>query len=209
MHTEQSIRRELKKLHHDCYHNTYVDLSYTTMRRWFDRKTLQLHPDVQKRWEERKGRQWGSGTPYILGTVPEVEAYIIKALQHMRTASQCINSRVISALIKAVLLEKAPDMLNQFAVSRRWCRYWVRRKLDWSYKKGSTSGQKLPRDWEDQVRRMIQRSAIAVKSHNVRHPSLVINWDQSSVNIMSPSPYTYERKKSKQVPILGLMTKDV
>ena len=98
---------------------------------------------------------------------------------------------------------KYPDLFRRFRFTRRWSRWWFARNFDWSYKRGSTSGQKLPVDWEDQRAAMVHRVAATASKYNIIKPCFIINWDQTGVVLMPASKYTYSSKKSKQVPIVG------
>lgn len=182
-------------------------LNESTVRGWFQPDTYALKDKVYKRWQAGAKRQWGSGRPYLLGTAPEAEAFIIDTLKALRTAGSTINSIVISGLMKSVLSERAPALLDQLALSRRWCRYWLKKRLGWSYKKATTSGQKLPADWVQQVQDMNSRVAAIVGTHNITHECFIINWDQTGVLLLSTHKYTYHNQKEKQVPVIALEEK--
>lgn len=59
-------------------------------------------------------------------------------------------------------------------------------KLGYTYRKGTTSGQKLPLDWKVQVELMIDRIAAASFSYDIKSADLIINWDQSGFMLMHP-----------------------
>jgi hypothetical protein len=98
---------------------------------------------------------------------------------------------------------RSPALLQQYRLSRRWCRWWFAQKFPWSYKKGTTSGQKLPLNWEEQVATMVKRVSAKAATHSITNPCFIINWDQTAVLLMQSSKYTYHNIKEKQVPIVG------
>jgi hypothetical protein len=142
-----------------------------------------------------------------LNTVPAAEQFVVDTLQSLRIAGSTINSIVISALMKSVLAVQAPQLLEKLSLSRRWCRYWLKRRLGWRFKKATTSGQKLPKDWQQQVLNMKMRVAATASMHGITHKCFVINWDQTAVMLLSTHKYTYHNKEDKQVPVIGLEEK--
>lgn len=186
-----------------AYAGQFDDLNLSTVRNWFD-DAYTLKDHVRRRWQERKPRSWGSGRPYLLATAPAAEKFIIDTLHSLRNSGSTINSVVISALMKSVLSVHAPSLLDQLSISRRWCRYWLKRKIGWTFKKATTSGQKLPLDWQQQVSNMRMRVAATAMTYNITHPCFIVNWDQSGLMLLSTHKYTYHNKKDKQVPMIGL-----
>ena len=94
--------------------------------------------------------------------------------------------------------------MNQLKFSRRWCRWWVPNKLNFSFRRGTSSGQKLSANWESECEDMRARAAVIASSHGVVHPALVINWDQTGLLMMPTATRTYSDKGSKQVEIAKL-----
>lgn len=118
-----------------AYNGQFADLNLSTVRNWFQPHSYELKEDVRRRWEEGKPREWGPGRLYLLSTQPAAEQFVIDTLQSLRTAGSTINSVVISALMKSVPAVHAPSLLTQLSLSRRWCRYWLKRRLGWTFKK--------------------------------------------------------------------------
>ena len=125
------------------------------------------------------------------------------AIISIRDAGGVINSIVIASFFRGITKAKYPDVFRRFRFTRRWCRQWFGRTFDWTYKRGSTGGQKLPADWEVQCNAMVQRVSATAAKHDIRHPCFIINWDQTSCILVPAGKYTYANVKSKQVPIVG------
>ena len=154
-------------------------------------------------------RTWGVGRKGTLHTeAPHAEARIISMIQSLRANGGTVNSITARSIIKAVITKEAPGLLNVLGLNRRWVRQWLQVKMSYAYRKGTTSGQKLPIDWEAQVTLMIDRVAAAVFSGKLKHPDLIINWDQSGFMLMPSLKFTYHRQdknrnQQKAVPILN------
>jgi len=54
---------------------------------------------------------------------------------------------------------------------------------------------------------MQHRLAAVVATHQVKHSSLIINWDQTAVLLMPTFHYTYHNRSEKQVPVIALEEK--
>jgi hypothetical protein len=75
------------------------------------------------------------------------------------------------------------DNSTSFKVSLSWVRAFARNELNWSFRKTTTTANKLPKDWELQGLRMTQRIAYLVKCYNVPC-ELVVNTDQTGIHLV-------------------------
>jgi len=177
-------------------------LTISTMKGWFD-SDFKLLPHIRRRWEERRPKLGGIGRQYSLAGHTDLECHLINIFVKRREGGLVVNSNVAVPIMRAVIQQRAPQLLERMSLSRRWVRQWLRKKCNFTYKKGTTSGQKLPADWQAQVETMIDRATGMVVRHNVEHPSLVINWDQSAVMLVPAAKSTYHHRKNKHVSITG------
>jgi hypothetical protein len=192
----------MRQLHSPRYPTVFSGLSISTVREWFD-ENFKLLAKVKARWMSGAPAKRGISRSYALAQESVLEDYLIRIFQKRRDSGQVVNSIVAASIFRSILTQRAPHLLQRMSLSRRWVRQWLQFKCGFTYKKATTSGQKLPEDWEAQVSLMIDRAAAVIATHKVAHPSLVINWDQSAV-ILMPSPmYTYHSKKDKHVGIVG------
>jgi hypothetical protein len=70
-----------------------------------------------------------------------------------KKAWQPLYVRSIHNLINIFIQKRVPDLLVQknstsFKVSLSWMRAFARNKLNWSFRKVTTTTSKLPKDWE-------------------------------------------------------------
>jgi hypothetical protein len=200
--SSRSYTRAVKALQQDAKTAaTFHDLTESTVRTWYMPRSFEMKAAVLERLGGgKKGR---TGRPSVLTEHPEVEEYVIDAIVNIRAASGTINSIVISSFFRGFIAAKCPDLMKECSFSRRWCRKWFAHHFSWTYKKATTSGQKLPVDWEEKVARMVKRVSGTAAQHNIVHPCFIINWDQTGVVLMQASKYTYHDIKSKQVPVAG------
>lgn len=185
----------------------FMSLNESSLRGWFDPDTFALLPKVRERWLERKPPSGRTGRPYLLADVPETEAFIIDTVRALRLSGSTINSIAIASVMKSVLAARSPELLEKLSISRRWCRAWMKRRLGWTYKKATTSGQKLPDQWQQLVKDMAVRVTALIAVHNITQPCFVVNWDQTGVLLLQCNKYTYHNIKEKQVPVIGLEEK--
>jgi len=177
-------------------------LRVPTMKGWFD-SNFKLLPHIRQRWEERLQRLGGIGHRYSLADHADLERHLVSIFAKRRESGLVVNSNVAVPIMRAVIQQRAPHLLDKMALSRRWVRQWLRSRCGFTYKRATTSGQKLPADWEEKVETMIDRAAAVVVKYKIAHPSLVINWDQSAIMLVPTSKYTYHSKKDKHVSVTG------
>ena len=102
-------------------------------------------------------------------------------------------------MLPTVLVENG----GNFKVSTRWVRNFCTSHLGWTFRKGTTAAQKLPKDFNQQGYMTILRLAYYVRVFNISM-SHVFNVDQTGVVLIpSGNDRTFDLKGKKDVPILG------
>ena len=176
-------------------------LNESTVRSWYDKRSFTLSQSTAQRLLGHSAPR--SGRPPVIRQYPEVEAYVYDAITSIRAANGVVNSTLIASLFRGIVKAKHKELYKKFKFTRRWCRWWFGRTFDWTYKRGSTSGQKLPVDWEVQCANMVKRVSATAAKHKIQHPCFIINWDQTGCVLVPASKYIYSNIKVKQVPIVG------
>lgn len=178
----------------------YVHLSTSTIRGWFEQRDgrWELKPQVQAQLNHgaapRSGRK---------STMPsEVEEECKRALLLLRSKGVPVNSHVIRWAMQSVFKRMQPALLATMKLSQQYLSYWARKQLHWTWRARTTAASKLPLTWEDDGVMMAKRIAALMEMHDV-HPSLVINLDQTGANLVPSSGWTYERKGSAAVAVIG------
>jgi hypothetical protein len=185
------------------YGDSFKSLNESTVRGWYEKGTYKVKKKVFDRWKEQAPveRGLGSGKKYVLEGKLELETKIKSTLEGMREAGLVVNSNVAAAVIRGLVEVNNPELLGRYGLSRRWCRRWMNSNLSWSYRKGTTSGQKLPAEWKNLCDKMLMRAAVVAAKKNVTHPALIINWDQTGLNLIPSYHSTFGKKGDKQIPI--------
>jgi hypothetical protein len=113
---------------------------------------------------------------------------ICAILKKMRKTWQSLYAVCIQPLIKAIILDKTPHILEgthytAFKVSYEWTKYFTKVELNWSYKAAITAGGKLPKNFKKQGKTMAQRCDYLVKIHN-KPKELVVNTEQTCIHLV-------------------------
>ncbi len=85
-----------------------------------------------------------------------------------------MNARVIRWVMRAVMQQMAPALLDSLTLSQTFISRWAREQLQWRWRSRTTAASKLPLDWEVQGVQMAMRIAANMEMHRVRvtHRSL-------------------------------------
>ena len=181
-------------------------LRASTVTSWYVKGGRELTEAVKRRQQGQPVVR-GRGRPSLLEEHRALEEYVIDAMINIRQGSGAVNSIVIASYFRGFIKAKNPDLLKQYSFSRRWCRKWFSSTFAWSWKKATTSGQKLPADWEEQRAAMAMRVAATAAKHKITDPGFIINWDQTGVVLLPASKYTYEHVKQRHTAMVGLEEK--
>ena len=176
----------------------YARLSHSTIASWFD-DSMKLLPRFQEQLEAQQSARRNNGRPRVFDQYPSTEEAIKETLVQMRQAGAPMNSHIIRWVIEA---HSPPSLLKQLKLSQQYISSWARTTLKWSWRHKTTAASKLPNDWEEQGITMAMRIAATMQRHSV-HPSLIINMDQTGVNLVPVSHWTYDTLGAASVAIVG------
>ena len=195
-----SAKRTVAALQRSAPDGRYNCLSDSTIRAWFVPGTSQLLPRFQSQLENGAADKRNGGPPSAMTTAIEEE--VKSTLLKLRDAGMSVNSHVIRWALQAVFRRRDPLLLTSLQLSQQWISYWVRTKLKWRWRARTTAASKLPVDWEEQGVLMAKRIAAQMEMHDV-HPSLIINMDQTGINLVPAAAWTYETKGRTDISTLG------
>ena len=142
----------------------------------------------------------------ILDSHPLLKKEICTILKKMRKVGQPLYAVCIQPLIKAIILDKAPHILEgthsiAFKVSYEWTKHFLKVELNWSYRAATTATGKLPKHFKEQGKIMTQRFAYLVKVHNIPK-ELVVNTDQTCIYLVpTRGSRTWETKGAKHIKV--------
>lgn len=181
-------------------------LSVTTVWSWFDPQTHQLLPRVRQLIDNaERYTRIGTGRISVFDQHRELEQEIVRLLTALRdsyTAGVSCSRSTVRWVMRAVLEQRAPSLLERYKLSKQFLSDWARNVMGWSWRAGTTAASKLPADWQQQASLYAKRIAVAMHTYTV-HPSLVINLDQTGIHFSPSSTRTYAERGSRTVAIAG------
>lgn len=131
----------------------------------------------------------------------------------MRLASVALNTITVRGLMISCITHYAPEVFTKvdkngrrFRCGDTFVRDFIHRELDWSFRKATRAGQKIPIDAEQQLFHASLRMAGCIRDENVK-ACFVVNGDQTLSVYASGRDHTYELKGSKQINIVGIEEK--
>lgn len=182
-------------------------LSESTVRGWFDTVEWKLRPSIQRQLqtEPAVNADQLAGRPDMFHAHPEIESKVKDVLRAMRDKDKggiSVGIDAIRWVMRAVIEENAPELLSSYKLSRAFICKWARNKMNWTWRSRTTAAAKLPLDWQSKGIDMAKRIAVHMELDQV-HPSLVINFDQTAVQLVPIKHNTYEVKGTKDIAMIG------
>ena len=191
-------RKAVSDLQH--LHRRYSTLSESTVRSWHDSNGRLL--DKFSSILSSPVPRGFTSTP-ALHDYPELEAEMVATLQKMREVGAIVNILTIRLTMQAIIEHRGQQqILETLKMSKGWISEWAHRKMNWSWRVRTTAASKLPQDWRQQGVQMAKRIAYNMQLYKV-HPSLVVNMDQTGVNLAPVDTRTYDTKGAKAVGVIG------
>jgi hypothetical protein len=164
-----AARRTVERLRASAPDNRYSKLAHNTIMAWFD-SAHQLLPHLQAKLQSTStALDRGTGPVKVFVDAPEVEVEIKRLLLKMRVAGAAINSHMIRWVMRAVIEERCPALINlgYLTLSKTFVCRWAREQLGWRWRVKTTAASKLPGDWEEQGVRMAMRIGAHIGLHKV------------------------------------------
>ena len=180
----------------------FVGLKESTIRSWHsgDGKLLPKFAAIME--EGRQAAVRGPGRSRVLLKCPQIEAEVKRVVRIMRERGAVVDIRVIRLVMRIVIQDKEPQLLQTLTLSSSFISQWAREQLAYSWRIRTTAASKLPLDWRQQGVLMAKRIAFFMQAYKV-HPSLVVNMDQTGVHLAPVDSRTYETQGTKEVRMIG------
>ena len=143
------------------------------------------------------------GRPLLLGKYDDdVKAYI----RGIRQAGGAVSSKVVLAGTRGLLQNKNPPILAEHGghvtLDKTWARSLLNR-MGFTKRKGTKGVKTRPDDFAEVGGKFWRRIGRRVRQHEIPD-ELIINWDQTGVNIVPGGEWTLEQKGVRQVPLKGI-----
>ncbi|KAJ9095164.1 hypothetical protein QFC20_006733 [Naganishia adeliensis] len=147
---------------------------------------------------------WVAYKPY-----PELNKAIVLQLSDLREAGLGVNVCSATAIIRSNIDRLVPNLFEEknFVLSHSFVTRYLKTELDWSYRVATNAAKKVPDDWERLCTDAILRISRVMKNFRVP-PALVINGDQTGVNLFPSENKTYAKKGSKHITLMVTSSMD-
>lgn len=135
-------------------------------------------------------------------TIDKVKAYI----QLLTEKGGTVNRAITIAATKGFIISNDRSILKEHGGTVEIDKNWAQRlleKMGYVRRKGTKAARKLPENFDAIKVEFHQRITNAVKMFRIP-PSMVLNWDQTGVNIVPVGEWTLAPRGSKQVSIFAL-----
>jgi hypothetical protein len=138
------------------------------------------------------------GRPLLLGK------YDAELLEYMYIRNIREFGGIVISSAKGLLKFHDPDVLQTLDLGKTWAESVL--CLGYTKRKGTKVARSKPEDYEKTKMDYIERIEKCVNEHNILD-DLILNWDQTGVNLIPGGDWMMDAKGSKQVKITGLNDK--
>lgn len=175
---------------------------------------LQLNfPNIYGKLTESHVRYWTkerATSPGPRGTPPTVCGDLLSEIT-TAVKSQCetgivVNSTLLRPLIISIIERRNKSILQEYGGCFTCSVSWINKlccALNLTMRRATTAAQKLPDDWELKGENLMLQLAYFVVRHNIP-PALVVNLDQSAMQLLPMRETTRKGAGSMDVPLVGI-----
>ncbi|CAH1257592.1 POGZ [Branchiostoma lanceolatum] len=146
------------------------------------------------------------GRPLKLG---DLDAEMQKFARSTRQGGGVVNRPMIMAAAKGLLMRRDRSVLVEYGghieITKAWANSLLLR-MNFVKRKGTKAARKLPADFEGTRDEFLARIKETVTEFGIPD-DMIINWDQTGVNIVPVGDWTLEEAGARQVPVIGLEDK--
>ncbi|TFY75668.1 hypothetical protein EWM64_g8344, partial [Hericium alpestre] len=146
----------------------------------------------------------------VLSNRPELVELIKTQLTLLRKAGIPVNVRSARGIMLAHIEHHAPELLHataqdgsHFRCSDAYVRKFLYEHLRWVPRTPTRTAQNTPDDVVEKLWELFLRLALVIRDAGIRHPALVVNFDQTGVIVASTDSRTFEVEGSKQVSVVN------
>ena len=144
-----------------------------------------------------------------LRLVVELNGKVAAQLQAVRGEGGAINNDLVIATGYGVVTHHDRSLLKEYGGSLELTRGWsesLLHRYGYVMRKATKEGRKLPDNFEQLKAEFLTRIADLAKQYSIPD-DLIINFDQTGVNLVPSPEWTMEVKGVKQVPVTGISDK--
>ena len=151
----------------------------------------------EKDFEEFSSKK--NGCPLKIGE--NLDKQVMEYVSHMRSTGTAVNTAVVMSCAEGILMHEDASMLSRVDLNKGWAQYllhrmgFVKRKATTKAKVSVENFAELKSDYLLKIKNIIAMDEIPAE--------LVINFDQTALNIVPTSDWTMEAEGNKRVEIIA------
>ena len=161
-------------------------------------KELHTRANVECLPKQQRGR------PLLLGK--EADMKVQAFIRAVRDSGGPISTTLVLASAKGLFKKANPPILIEYGGHLKLEKSWARsilQRMNFTKRKGTKAARHRPEDFEIIQGKFHRRIARRVKKYKIPD-ALVINWDQTGVEVIPSGKWTMNQKGDKQVEIKGI-----
>jgi len=144
------------------------------------------------------------GRPVLLGD--KLDNAVINHVKAIRNEGGVVNSAIVIATARGILKDTNRGLLEEnggpISLNKTWAKSILKR-MGWVKRKGTKAARKLPENFENVRSDFLDTIAKTVKDCSIPK-SMMVNFDETGVNVVPASNWTLHEQGAKQVPITGI-----
>ena len=134
-----------------------------------------------------------------------VRCYITR----IRESGRIVNTMIVKAGAHGILMSQEKSRLAEFGGPATLTTAWAKsllKRMKFMQRRGTTKAKVLVKEFNQLKTSFLQEIIDVVKMEEIPN-HLILNWDQTGLNLVPVSSWTMEKKGSKRVEIQGLTDK--
>ncbi|XP_019635711.1 PREDICTED: uncharacterized protein LOC109478536 [Branchiostoma belcheri] len=139
-----------------------------------------------------------TGRPLMLG---DLDDQLKEYTQNLRRAGGVVNRLVVQGAARGLVARKDRSLLvehgGHIRISKPWANSFLRR-MNFVKRKGTKAARKVPQDFDQTRDDFHQRIEDIVRENDIPD-ELVVNWDQTGINVVPVGGWTLAEEGSRQV----------
>lgn len=155
--------------------------------------------DIEELPEKKRGRH------LLLGE--HMDSMVQAYLKKLREGGGVVSRRIAMAAARGIVLSYDKFKLAEFGghieITKGWANALLHR-MKFVQRKASTAKSKLSVTNFAQLKKNFLEDVVSTVDLEEIPPELILNWDQTGINIVPASSWTLERQGSKRVEITGV-----
>ena len=144
------------------------------------------------------------GRPYLLGD--KLDKLLQMYIRKIRDGGGSVSTRIVVAAARGLLLSYDKIKLEEFGGSLRLNRHWaysLLRRMKFVRRKATTSKSKYSDVNFSALKKSFLDNVVTTVLMEEIPGELIMNWDQTGINLVPASSYTMEQCGSKRVEMGG------